>query len=171
MKKIISCGVFTLSIVWLGVLASIAQAECPLEAKASRGGCAKGCSVESFFGYVNFILENQSTLGLSDDQLSAVKDLKISTQKSLTMRKAEIDVINIDIDVKMWEENMNKDTLNELMDRKFDHEKAKAKFLVESFMTLNTTLASEQKKSLQALWKKGMTEDKPCPFASDSTEK
>ena len=51
------------------------------------------------------IFENHVELGFPEENLHKVKDLKINTKKSLIRSTAEIDIIEVDIMAKMWEDS------------------------------------------------------------------
>jgi hypothetical protein len=119
------------------------------------GGCKqkKGLG-DKFFCKAHMILKKKEELGLSDKQVKKIKDLKIKTKKDLIRKKAEIDIIALDIKVAMHGEKINTATVNKLIDRKYNLKKEKAKSLVGAYAMLKGMLTSGQKDKLKAIWKK-----------------
>tara|TARA_B100000315_G_C14311680_1_gene466665 strand:+ start:224 stop:679 length:456 start_codon:yes stop_codon:yes gene_type:complete len=102
----------------------------------------------------HFFLKNQDELKLSDEQMRQIKDLKVSVKKDLVKRKAEIDLIKIDIKSALYEETINTEAINKLIDQKYDLKRSKAKYLVSKYAALKSILTDEQAKEVKALWKK-----------------
>lgn len=126
-------------------------------AEAYDHGKKKGCK-QGFEGKVckkaYFLLKNEDELDLTDEQVKKIKDLKIAVKKDLITRKAELDLIKIDIQTMLHEDKVNLEEINKLIDKKYDLKKAKSKYLIETYTTLKNTLTEEQKKELKKLWKK-----------------
>lgn len=99
-----------------------------------------------------FILTNKDSLGLSDDQVSKIKDIKMKVKKDTIMQDAQIGVIKVDIKAKMWEDPLDLKALDKLIDQKYDAKKAKAKGLVSSYGALKNVLTDEQKSKMKDLW-------------------
>lgn len=109
---------------------------------------------DKLFRKAHFILKNQEELGLSDEQVKKIKNLKLEAKKDLIKKKAEIDVIAVDIKAKMWEDAVDTEAVNKLIDQKYELKKAKTKSLMEAYAALKSILTEEQKKKLKDLWKK-----------------
>ncbi len=101
-----------------------------------------------------FLLKNKEELGLSDEQVKEIKDLKLKVKKDSITRKAEIETLALDIKAKMHEETIDTEDINGLIDKKYELKKAKSKSLVEAYVTLKDILTKEQKKELKSLYKK-----------------
>ena len=69
-------------------------------------------------------------------------------------KKAEIDIVALDIKAAMRDEQINTGAIDKLIDRKYDLKKAKAKSLVGAYAAVNGILTDEQKSKLKSLWKK-----------------
>ncbi len=117
------------------------------EKKKGRGHGYK----DKFAHKAYLILKNQDELGLSDDQVDKVKDLMIKTEKDLIMKKAEIETLGLDIKAKMWEDTIDTDAVNALIDQKYELKKAKAKYLVGARAALKNLLTADQSKTLKSL--------------------
>jgi len=115
---------------------------------AERGGKKQG---EKLFRKMHFILMNRDEVGLSDAQEKEIRELKAGTKKVLIRKKAEIDVIAVDIKMHMHEDTIDLDAVNKLIDEKYDIKKAKAKVLVAATAELKETLTEEQTEKLRKL--------------------
>ena len=101
------------------------------------------------------ILKNQEELGLSDEQVKKIKGLKVSTRKDLIRKKADIDIVALDIKSALWEDEVDLATVNALIDRKYDLKKEKAKSLVAAYAALKGILTEEQRDKLKTLYRGG----------------
>jgi hypothetical protein len=109
---------------------------------------------KQFVSKVRLALKNQDELGLSDEQYEKLKTLKLNTKKDLIKRKAEIDIIGVDIKGKLYEDSIDKKSINKLIDQKYELKKAKAKALVDAYAEFQNILNDEQKKKLKELSRK-----------------
>lgn len=101
------------------------------------------------------ILKNQEELGLSDEQVEKIKELKISVKKDSIRRKADIDILVLDIKAASWGDTIDINAVNALIDKKYELKKEKAKSLVAADVALKSILTEEQQKKLKALCVKG----------------
>ena len=115
--------------------------------------CHKGLE-KKFFGKVYLILKNQDELDLSDKQVEEIKDLKIKTKKDLIRKKAELDIVALDMKTAMLEKQIDTGAVNKLIDKKYDLKKEKAKSLVAAYAAVKGILTDKQKEELKDLWKK-----------------
>jgi hypothetical protein len=106
------------------------------------------------FHKFDLAMANQVELGLTDEQYEKIKMLEISTTRDLIKKKAEIDVLKIDIKVKFWEDKIDIEGINKLIDKKYEFKKAKAKTLVNAYAQFIKILAEEQKKILRDMIRK-----------------
>jgi len=111
-----------------------------------------------------FILKNKEELGLSDKQVEQIKGLKIKTKKNLISKKAELEILGLDVKSAMWTDPLDVNTVNKLIDKKYDLKKDKAKSLVGAYAALKGLLTEEQKEKMKALFKKCKKEKKNCPM-------
>jgi len=108
---------------------------------------------EKFTGRLKMILSNKDALGLSEEQIKNVKDLKMKTKKDLIRMDAEIDVTRLDIESAMWDETADTETINKLIDKKYDLKKEKAKSLVAACNALKGILTKEQNDKMKEMCK------------------
>ena len=109
---------------------------------------------EKFFRKAYRILKNQDELGLSDRQIEKIKDLKIEIKKDLIRKNAEIDIIALDIKAAMWKERINTESINRLIDKKYELKKEKTKSLIEAYAAVKESLTDKQKDKLKDIRKK-----------------
>ena len=101
----------------------------------------------------HMMLKNQEELGLSAAQIKKIKKIKIDIKKDLIQRKAKIDLIVVDIKAQMWEDKINTKAINKLIDQKYELKKAKAKSLLQAYVSLKKILTDEQKERLKEFFK------------------
>jgi Spy/CpxP family protein refolding chaperone len=107
-----------------------------------------------FFYKTHFILNNEDELKLTEEQVKEIRTLKTSVQKNLINLDAKIDLISVDIKTEMWEDPMDLDTINSLVEEKYGLTKERTKTLVNSYAQLSRVLNREQKQTLKRLWMK-----------------
>ncbi len=106
---------------------------------------------KKFFHKFDLAMAQQVKLDLSDEQYEKIKMLEINTKRDLIKKQAEIDVAKIDIKVKLWEDKIDNEGINKLIDKKYEFKKAKAKTLVNAYAQFKNILTEEQKKILKAM--------------------
>jgi len=143
---VIVCSILVLSFIFLAYTAEAYD-------HSKEKGCQKGFE-SKVYKKAYYLLKNEDELDLTDEQVKKIKDLKIAVKKDLITRKAELDLIKIDIQTMLHEDKINLEEINKLIDKKYDLKKAKSKYLVEAYATLKNTLTEDQKKELKKLWKK-----------------
>jgi len=133
MKKqsIIVC---LLTFLFIGIFSMACYAEGYCKGKKYDQGHGHGLENKVFHKF-HLAISNEVELGLSEEQYEKIKTLKINTKKDLIIKRAEIDVLKIDIKAKLWE----------------DTKKEKAKALVDTYAQFNNILTEEQKKTLETI--------------------
>jgi len=101
-----------------------------------------------------FMMMNEEELGLSDEQVDKIKDIKMATKREMVKRGSEIDMVKLDIKEKMYEDKIDPADLDPLIDKKYELKKAKAKYLVRQYADLKGVLSDDQMKELKSLWRK-----------------
>ena len=113
----------------------------------------KCCFTEKFFHFAHSILENHEELGLPEEAVKKVKDLKIGTKKSLIRNTAEAELLMVDIISSLYQDKPDISEINKLVDKKFEIKKAGMKKLIVSFVGLKKLLSKEQMKQVKAICK------------------
>ena len=120
------------------------------------GSKGHGWDLESkFYKKAHLVYSKKDELGLSDEQAKKIKSLKMETKKDLIRKKAEIEILGLDIKSMLWEDVVNTEEINKLIDKKYELKKEKAKALVAAYATLKNFLSEDQKDKLKELCKKG----------------
>lgn len=104
-----------------------------------------------FFHKAHYVLKNEKALGLSDEQVSAIVKLKIETKKNLIRQKADAKIVGVDIKSALYDDKIDTDKVNKLIDQKYEVKKSLAKSLVDSLAKLKGILSEEQLKKLKEL--------------------
>lgn len=115
-------------------------------------GKSEGSLEEKFMDKAHFILGNSNALGLSEAQEKVIRELKLNTKKSIIRQDAEIDLVAADIKSKLYEDKIDQAAVNQLVDKKYELKKAKAKVIVEALATLKAQLSANQMKKLKDLY-------------------
>lgn len=120
---------------------------------AYAGGHGKGKSdlASKLCRKAHLAVKNADELGLSDEQVDKIKDLKLATKKDVIKKKADIELIILDIKSMMCDDTINLDEINKLIDKKYEIKKAKAKSLVGSYAAFKNILSEEQQDKLKEL--------------------
>jgi len=148
-------------VMCLGFGASVAFADTPGRGHEGMREEYKPQDLESKFFYkAHKLLKHEEELGLSDKQIERIKDLKLTTKKDLIQKEAEIELLALDIKAQLYEEKVNLRAVKDLIDKKYELKKAKAKTLVEAYVTLKDVLNKVQKEKLKELYKERKRECK-----------
>ena len=88
-------------------------------------GCGKHDSKDmpldkKLFKKLHMIYNHQDELGISDEQLAKIKELKIALKKDLIQRQADVDLLKIDIRSALYEDEVNLEEVNKLIDQKYE---------------------------------------------------
>ncbi len=105
-----------------------------------------------FFFKAHKVLEMKKELGLSAEQVEAVRNLKLDVKKALIRHRANIDILNIDLYSQLKNDTKNTAVITKLIDEKFEIQKSEAMFLTESYVKLNGTLNDKQLETLKSLF-------------------
>ncbi|MDP8258709.1 MAG: hypothetical protein P9L90_04730 [Candidatus Aadella gelida] len=100
------------------------------------------------------MLKNADELGLSDEQVAKIKAIKIASKKDAIRKDAEIELLKVDIMSNMYGDTIDIETINPLIDKKYDIKKAKAKSTVKGYADLKNVLTADQKVKAKELCKK-----------------
>jgi len=109
---------------------------------------------KKFFKKLHMIFLHQNDLGITDEQLAQLDELKIALKKDFIKKQAEIDIIKVDIRSSLHEEEVNLEAVNKLIDQKFEIKKSKSKQLIASMAKLKKILSKEQRKQMKDLMHK-----------------
>ncbi|MFH1847184.1 MAG: hypothetical protein ABH869_06495 [Candidatus Omnitrophota bacterium] len=129
-------------------------------------GCGKMCGKmksghmnleEKFSCKALFIMENEEELGLSEQQIDSIKELRMTAKKDIIRKKAEIDIVGLDIKKELWEDTINVAVIDALIDQKYDFKKEKQKILIKAYASLKNVLTEDQKQKMKNIFKQKKT--------------
>ncbi len=125
--------------------------------KGRCGGFEKGGRGHHGFGQfmqkAHFILENKEELGLTEEQVNTIKDLKIRVKKDLINLRAETQLNMVDIQSQLKTDDVNVQAVNALVDQGFANTSTRVKSIIDSYAKLKSTLTPEQKAKLKEIFK------------------
>lgn len=153
MRKKLAIAVALVTILALAQTASFAYEG---GYKKSKGYCGK--SGNKVVTKAHMILKNEDELELSNEQTTKIKELMLKSKKDEIMQTAEIKTIALDIKSKMWEDTVDTEAINTLIDKKYELKSEKAKSSVTAYTELKNILTKEQKEKLKELYKQCKTE-------------
>ena len=113
-----------------------------------KGDCQKGMDKKGmkmkFMHKAKWILANGEELELSDDQQTRIEDLMTSTKKSLIKQDADIKTVGVDFWDTLSGHKIDVGAANNLIDKKYDLKRKRAKSLVKAYADLKQILTEDQ---------------------------
>jgi len=149
---------FVMISFFMSVPASYAKYDCPADKGSGAWGSGRQrggyeCPVTAkFFGKADFILANKDELGLTEEQISKAKQLKLDVQKSTIRQMADLQVLMLDVEAKLVEPKVDVEGINALLDQGFASMAAATKGVVFSYAELKAVLSDDQMTKLKSLW-------------------
>jgi len=133
---------------------------------AAGHGAGKGCPYchgkswkldEKIVMKAGFLYMNQDALELDEQQVQGIKDLKHQVKKEVIRRRAEIEVMGVDIKTRLYDNPVDVEVVNQLMEQKYALKLEMKKYLVQALADLKAILTVEQYEAMKRLWweKKG----------------
>jgi len=122
--------------------------ECPL--KADKGRCQ--CPIaDKFMMKAHFLLENKTDVGLTDDQVKTIKELKLQMEKDSVRQSSDMKTFILDLKSKLSEDKVDVAGANALIDKNFTSASAAAKSNLAAYAKLKSLLNPDQIKKMKAL--------------------
>lgn len=112
---------------------------CPITSKLMKKG--------------HFYLENQTELGLSEEQVTKIKQIKHEAKKAHLRQMAEFQIAALDIQHALSQPQVDADALYVLIDRNSASMSQAAKDTVSAFISLKAVLTGEQQTKVRELWR------------------
>ncbi|HNV86472.1 MAG TPA: Spy/CpxP family protein refolding chaperone [Candidatus Omnitrophota bacterium] len=135
----------------------------PLTLLANGYGHGEGLSLkEKFFHKERFIQCNQTELGLKEDQIQAIKNLKYDLSRKMIEMNSKMELAMLDIQQELHNDKVNMDRLNALVDAKMETKKALCKDALKAYVDMMSILTAEQKAKMKELWRQQKKEGKMC---------
>ena len=120
--------------------------------KQSKGGYAEGKDKVQMKAIK--LLKFKDELGLSDDQVEKIKELRLKAKKESVKQAAEIEIIALDIKAMLGKDPIDTTAINALIDQKYELKKAKAKSSIAALADLKSVLTAAQMDKLKELYQK-----------------
>jgi len=120
----------------------------------------KGYLEEKFYDKAKFFLSNADEIGLTEGQVKEIKAVKHDTKKTLIKQQAEMDVLAVDIKSMMYTEDIDTAAVAQLIDKKYEIKKEKAKTLVDAIARIKKVPTKGQMDKAREIWKQEEKEEK-----------
>ncbi|MCG3176646.1 MAG: hypothetical protein MOGMAGMI_01604 [Candidatus Omnitrophica bacterium] len=135
-----------------------AGSQCPMSKCQDGGKSDCGESTCPIAGKIlkkaEFFLDNAEGIGLSKEQIKQIKDIKHTTKKDMIFAEAGMKAFYLDVKAKLWEEKVDVDGLNKLIDDATAEMSKGAKKSVQSYAELKAVLSDDQMNKAKEIWKK-----------------
>jgi len=148
MKLIKTLSVCMVIMFIVGISFTAFSANCGFMGKGKQDDLEK-----KFMCKVIMLMSNEEEMDLTEDQVKNIKDLDFKTQKELIMTNAEIEVLGLEMNVLMKSDTLDTAAINNIIDKKYDLKKQKAKSLVAALAGIKSILTEEQKTKLREMYK------------------
>ncbi len=160
--------VFILGLISMVFLAPAASAnpkggECPM--KSGHGDCcSRGCDqkagghgecpiVAKTLWLAHAALDHKAEIGLSADQVKAIKELKLEVKKQKIQQKAAMEIGMLEMHSKLKADDFDAEGLKAMMDEGMASMVAGAKASIDQYAKLRSILKNEQIEKLKNLAK------------------
>jgi Spy/CpxP family protein refolding chaperone len=120
-----------------------------------KGFCPKKGLDDKLAGKMHMAVVNAGELGLTDEQVDQIIDLKVKMKKDVIQYNAKIDTVKIDIKYELWKDQIDRAKIDEQINVKYDMKKDKAKSLVAYLVEFKGILSDEQNEQLKSMCLKG----------------
>jgi len=120
------------------------------------------CKMAKLKSVGKLLWSNKDFLGLTEEQLNKIKDIKHSGLKDLIRLNAEVEVLEIDLQSEMWEPQIAVETVNGLLDQKFAVKNKIAKTFVQAVADMQQVLSEEQRGKALKLAKQAKEDKEKC---------
>ena len=106
---------------------------------------------DKFMMKAHFLLENKSDVGLTDDQVKTIKELKLQMEKDSIRQSADMKTFILDIQSKLAEDKVNVEGANALIDQNVAAASVAAKSNLAAYAKLKSLLTPDQMTKMKAL--------------------
>ncbi len=149
----------------IGYVAVMCLLSQPVFAGGRKSCDSKKGLEHKILGKIHFVLQNEDELKLTAEQKYDLKELKKNVKRQLIQSKAAIDLLTLDIKDGLWNDPIDVDTLNGLVDQKYELKKQKSKELVQAYANFKRILTADQKAELKKLYKQEKNQKQAnCPM-------
>jgi hypothetical protein len=106
---------------------------------------------DKFMKKAHFLLEHKSDMGLTDNQVKTLKELKLQMEKDSIRQNADRETFLLDLKSKLAEDKVNVEGANALIDENFATASAAAKSNLANYAKLKSLLTPDQVTKMKAL--------------------
>jgi len=117
------------------------------------------------------LLENQKELGLTDDQVKTIKNLKLQVEKDEIRQNADRETFMLDLKSKLHEDKIDVEGAKALIDKNYLAAASAAKSNLDAYAQLKNTLTPAQEAKIKELWEKKSKSWSHPEHGSASSEK
>ena len=110
-----------------------------------KGGEKKTCKITKIKDQATLLWMHKDYLGLNEEQVSKLKDIKHKAIKDIIRAKAEVDVIKVDLKSALWKETINVPDVNKLIESKYTAKEKIAKIYVQAVSDMQMLLNENQR--------------------------
>jgi len=100
----------------------------------------------------HFYLENQKEIGLSEDQVNSIKELKLERKIAYVRQMSEQQVFILDVTHKLSQPKVDVEGIGAMIDQQIVPMAASAKETVAAYAKLKSILSEEQRAKAKELW-------------------
>lgn len=120
----------------------------------SEGG-HEGFSLEDkYFGKVHFLFQNKNELGLTEEQMEQIKNIKFDVKRAMIDAEAKKELAMLDIYQELYKDQPDVDKIDSLIDQKSTVKAGLSKTIVRSLLNTKAILTAEQQaKAKELYWK------------------
>ena len=122
--------------------------ECPVSVEKEHCQCP---IMGKFMKKAHFLLEHKSDIGLTDDQVKTLKELKLQMEKDSIRQRADMKTFLLDLKSKLAEDKVDVEGASALIDENFSTVSAAAKSNLATYAKLKSLLTPDQMTKMKAL--------------------
>lgn len=128
--------------------------ECPMmKGDCGRKGESECPIVSKLIKKAGFYLDNADAIGLTENQISQIKAIKMSAKKEMILGGAQMEVAMMDMGAKLKTDPVDVEGLNQIIDSNLAEMSTGAKKAVQHYADLKQVLSADQKKKAKEVWK------------------
>ena len=132
--------------------------QCPMSEKDCdhqdcKGGDDTKCPiVGKLMKKAGFFLENQKEIGLSEDQVTQIKAIKMEAKRGYIRAGADMEIFELDLKEKLSDPVLDTDSVNAMIDQASAGMASGAKASIASYVKLKAVLSPEQMAKAKEIW-------------------
>ncbi len=127
-----------------------------------KGGCkgsscsqgkASKCKITKLKKMTKMLYWHKDALEITDDQMDQIKSVKHTAIKTLIKLRADKDIVKVDLKSEMWEDMIDVDRVNDLIDQKYAIKTSASKVYVKAIADILKILNEDQRKMVKKIAK------------------